>query len=854
MEEMLEVRLAEAEGSVQSGVVVWARAIADVVGQAVSIRTDEWTGGVWKMGTIMQDLRYGVRAIRSAPAFSAMAIATLALGIAASTATFSVVYAVLLRDLPFDEPERLVFVWPEVNANTSMVSLADERMPSLERVSGLSSWTLTLTGAGDPRELVGLRVSPGYFDLLGVRPVAGRVFTPQEDLPGAAGVVVLSHPLWVSAFGADPGVVGRTIDLGGADYQSRVVIGVMPAGVESLWARADVWIPMEGDPASTLETDDSWYVNARLARLAPNATLEQANAEVRAYASEVQAVLSNVLSAEDAASATVRPLREYLARDVRQAIWIALAAAILVLLIGCSNVANLLLARGDARARDLAVRAALGAGRARLTRMLLAEAGILGVAGGVTGVVTAFGLVRVMIGQAPESFPGVDTIAINPEVLAYALALTVLSTLAAGLVPALRVGRAKATATLGGGARGAAASTGGRLTAALVGGQIALAVLVTVGSGLMLRSLTTLLAVDPGMDGNGVLAIKPNPPAGRYPDGDAFRAYYTQVSERIAALPEVESIGAIHLLPGTSSNWSFPTFPEGVTIEPGAQTPSVNFRAVRGEYFRTTRIPVVAGRPVSDADRTDTEPVVVVNQAFVDRFWPGESALGRRLSLFSAAGTSYSVAGVVANVHQHGREIEPLPEMYFSHEQVPWNQMSLWMLVRVRSVDPMDAVRSVQEAAWSVDPEVPLAGATDLAEALGQSTRTTRFLTLLLSAFGGLALALCAVGVFGVTAYTSGRRRPEFGVRLALGSSRAEVVRTAVSRSLAPVAAGLIVGLVVAGLGARLLTSVLFGVAPSDPITFVLVTGLLATTAVVASVVPAWRASRVDPVTVLSSD
>ena len=806
------------------------------------------------IGEIFQDVRYGLRSVRSAPGFSSMAIVTLALGIAASTATFSVVHSLLLRGLPFEEPERLVVVWPEVNANRAMTELADERMASLEGIAGMATWTLTLTGAGEPRELVGLLVSPRYFDLLGTRPVVGRSFAPTEDLPGAGGVAILSHHLWMSAFGGEAGVVGRTIDLGGSGYESRVVIGVMPPGVEEVGERVDVWIPLEGDPALGLAEDETWFVNERVARLAPGATLEQANADVSAYAAEVRAALPDFISEEDAIAATVRPLREYLTRNVRQAVLIALGAASLVLLIGCVNVANLLLARCDARARDLSVRAALGAGRSRLTRMLLAEAGILGAVGGALGVVAAYALARTIATRAPESFGGIGNVTVDPIVLLYALVVTALSTLIAGWIPALRVGRSEAIAALGGGARGSAANTGGRVTAVLVGGQIALAVVVTIASGLMLRSLTTLLAVDPGIDGAGVLAIKPNPPAGRYPDGPSFYDYYERVSARIAAVPGVESVGGIHLLPGTTSNWSFPTFPEGVTQEPGTPVNSVNFRVVRGDYFRTARVDVRAGRVVTDADRADTQPVVLVNEAFVNRFWPGEAALGRSLTIFTEGGTSYVVVGVVGDVHQHGRDVAPRPEMYFSHAQLPWNQMSMWLVARVRTGDPLDAVPGVREAIWSVDPDVPIADVTTLSDALGESTRSTRFVTLLLSAFGALALALCAVGVFGVTAYTSGRRRPEFGVRLALGSSRSQVIWSAARRSLAPVAAGLVVGLVTAALGTRIIASMLFGVAPTDPATFAAVALVLTGTAAAAAVVPAWRASRVDPVAVLGSD
>jgi predicted permease len=360
--------------------------------------------------------------------------------------------------------------------------------------------------------------------------------------------------------------------------------------------------------------------------------------------------------------------------------------------------------------------------------------------------------------------------------------------------------------------------------------------------------------VDPGIDGVGVLTFKPTPPAGRYPDGEAFQGYYAQVVERVALLPDVESVGAIHLLPGTTNNWSFPTYPEGYEVEEGMPRPSVNFRAVRGAYFETTRIGVVSGRAVGDTDRADDEPVVAVNEAFVRTFWPGEQAVGKTLTFFSASGTRHRVVGVIADVHQHGREIEPLAEMYFSHQQVPWNQMSMWIMARVRSGDPLALARSVEEAVWAVDPDVPIAGMADLNEVLGESTRTARFLTVLLATFGGLALGLSAVGVFGVASYTSGRRRPEFGVRLALGSSRTLVVRAAVTKSLGPVVIGLATGLAAAAAASGLLTSALFGVRPLDPITFAAVTVLLGGVGVLASAIPAWRASRVDPVSVLSSD
>jgi putative ABC transport system permease protein len=833
---------------------VWLRAIVDVAAQSVALRFDERAGRVGRSG-LSQDVRYGVRGVRKSPGLAILAVVMLALGIGASTATFSIVNGVLLEGLPFEDPDRIVLVWPEVNANKAMTVLAEDRMTSLGAVSGFSAWSVTLTGAGQPRELRGLQVSANYFDIVGFQPRIGRTFTRDEEFPGAAGVVVLSHDLWVTAFGADASIVGRTIELGGADYERRTVIGVMPSGADELILDTDVWIPLEGDPATSLQEDDSWYVNYRLARLAPGATLEQANAEVGGYARFVQGELPGQISVEEAALATVRGLGEYLTRDVRASIWIALGTVGIVLLIGCFNVANLLLARGDRRVHDHAVRAALGASRLRLTRMMLAEAGVLGALGGALGILAAYGLVRVIVNQAPTDLPGIRGVYVSPGVLAFAVGATVIATLVAGLMPALRAGRIDATAGMTK-ARGGSGRRASRLTPVLVAIQISLAVIVTIGSGLMLRSLTTLLAVDPGVDGEQVMAFRPVPPAGRYADGNVYRDYYLQVSERVAALPFVESVGGIHLLPGKVNNWSFPTFPEGYNLDENTPNPSVNFRAVRGDYFGVARLPLRQGRPITDADREDADRVVVVNETFVARFWPGENAIGKTLSFFSPTGDRYRVVGVAADVHQHGPEREPLAEMYFSHGQVPWNEMSMWVLARVHPVDggPETYAAAMRDAVWSIDPDVPITEMQHLADVLVETTRGTRFLTLLLGAFGALALVLSAVGVFGVTAYSSGRRTAEFGVRLALGSSRTSILRSAMLRSLVPVCGGLAVGLLGAFAAAQLLESAVFGVTTSDPLTFLGVTAVMALTALLAAAIPAWLATRVDPVRVLSSD
>jgi putative ABC transport system permease protein len=549
----------------------------------------------------------------------------------------------------------------------------------------------------------------------------------------------------------------------------------------------------------------------------------------------------------------VQPLAAYVVGDFGPVLWVTLAAVSLVLLIACANVANLLLARGEARGADLAVRTALGAARSRVIRMLLAESAILAGLGGALGILLSFGLVRLVVAAAPADFPRIREVAVDGSVLAYAVGATVVAALLAGLVPALRASRVDATASLRGATRAASGRRGSRLTLAVVGIEVTLAVVVTVGSGLMLRSLQRLSGVDTGLDTHGVVVLHPTPPGGRYPDGAAFQTYYSQVLERVRAVPGVESAGAIHLLPGTLGNWSFPTWPEGVDIPEGSAVPSVNFRVIWPGYFETVGMRPARGRLLEATDGADDEKVALVNQAFVDRFWPGQDAIGRTVRMFSSTGDAYRVVGVVGNVRQHGLAREPRPEMYFTHRQWGWN-MSFWIVARVRGDAPLEHAAALKQAVWSVDRDVPVTGLDELARVFGSSAATTRFLALVLSSFGALALALGAIGVFGVTAFTVARRAPEFGVRVALGASRAGVLRTALTTCALPVGIGVVLGLAGAAAASRALRSVLFGVEPSDPVTFASVAATLVVAALFASLLPAWRASRVDPVRVLGSE
>ena len=461
---------------------------------------------------------------------------------------------------------------------------------------------------------------------------------------------------------------------------------------------------------------------------------------------------------------------------------------------------------------------------------------------------------RLVVAGAPRTFPRIGEVGVDGTVLLYALAITIVAILVAGLVPAVKVSKVDVTASLGGMSRTSSGRRGSRLTTALVALEVALAVIVTVGSGLMLRSVQRLMAVDPGVDGRGVLVLQTSPPDGRYGTPETSQAYYAQILDRVRALPDVESAGAIHLLPGTANNWNFPTWPAGVDMPDGTPPPAVNFRVVWPGYFRTVGMHLLEGRLLMPSDDAGAEKVVLVNEAFVKRYWPAVDPLGRTLRTLRSTGPAYRVVGVVNDVRQRSLSDAPEPEMYFTQPQWGWS-MGFWIVVRTRGADsPLAHAGAVRDAIWSVDRDVPISEVNELSEVFGESAATTRFLALLLSSFGTLALALGAIGVFGVTTFTVGRRVSEFGVRIALGSSRGAVLRNALASCLVPVAAGLAVGLIVAAASSRALRSGLFGVAPTDPVTYAVVGLTLIAVALAASALPAWRASRVDPVRVLNAD
>ncbi len=869
MEALLREQLRAAGVSRRRRARVWVGGVLDVVTQGWAEQRRRRAAGSRRAGALIQDARLAVRSLRRTPGFAAVSLLTLMLGTGATAAVFSVVNALLLRPLPFPQPGRLVAVWPEKGFNAVLVHRLAQRLPALQAVAGVGGYTLTLAGdrGVEPRQINALLVTPNYLDVLGVRPVLGRGFAPGEDGIGSSGVVLLSYELWLGRFGGDRGVLGREIALAGADHETRVVIGVLPPLPRAVGGTGDVWVPLQPRASLTVAdgsqswvpldpgtaayaADGSYWVNLCIGRLAPGATREQATAQLRAAAAALQRESPTLVRDEEVRTASVRDLRSALTADTRPALWVLFGAVGLVLLIGCANLANLMLARGEARQRELSLRGALGAGRGRIIGMLLTEALVLSLAGGAAGLVLARVLLRVITLLAPPQLGTLDGVAINGGVLTFAFAVSVGAALLFGTVPAVRAGRLPAGATLRQGGRGTLGmSRKGAVSRTLVALELALAIVVVVASLLMVRSLRQLWAVDPGFRADRVLVMRPSPAESSAPNAAAYLRFYDRVLERVRALPGVETAAAIQVLPATGSGWQFPTFVEGQETPAGTPPPAYSFRVITPDYFTVLDIPLLGGRTIASGDRAGTDRVMVVNHALATLLWPGQDAIGRRIRMFDRTGAPFTVVGVVGDTRQRlNRPAEP--ELYVALAQIGW-EVTMNLVLRTRPADPMTLAPAARATVWSIDPQVPITQLGALRDVVGRGTANTRFLTLLLAAFGGLALLLGAIGVYGVTAYTVARRIPEFGVRMALGAGPAAVMGSSLRSSMPPVFAGLALGLIGGLVGGRLLRDMLFGVDAHDPLTFLAVTLALLAVAMLAILVPARRATRVDPASIL---
>jgi putative ABC transport system permease protein len=811
---------------------------------------------------LLQDLRYAIRTLAKQPGFTLVALVTLALGIGANTAIFGIVNAVLLRPLPYHEPDRVVLLWSHwTNWAKTWVSepeLADyqQQAHSLEHVAAFSSTSFNLTGGpgSEPLRVLAAQVQPEIFGALGATPIAGRVFTADEDRPGHERVVMLTEGLWRTQFGSDPSIVGRTIDL---DATAYTVVGVLPAALRLPLDYASrtftqIWVPLALGPVDPQERGNHG-LNA-LGRLKPGVSLTQAQAEIDTITRGFLQQYPDNYDTKFGLTLVPAPLEVF--GDVRPALLVLLLAVGAVLLIACANVANLLLARSEARQKELALRLALGAGRHRIVRQLLTESMVLSAVGGAAGIALAYGLTQVLISLDPLKIPRVQDIALDGRVLAFTAAVSLMTGVLFGIVPALQSSRTDLQSVLKEGGKGSHIATGW-LRRALVVGEIAASVVLVAAALLLARSFERLLDVDAGFNPAHVLTLRTSLPGATYADSAAMVKAYTEVGRRLRESPGVQAAGAVTGLPLASTRGDWGIRIEGRPFDP-RDALAADWQVVTPGYFEALGTPLRGGRAFTDADRADTLPVIVVNETMAKKFWPGEHVIGRRLTMGSND-RWITVVGVVADIHHRGLDMEPRPEMYRPHAQfryggpaAPAVPTMTWV---VRTADDPRAATSYARAAiHAVDPKLGISDVATMGQVLADSTSDRRLNMLLFALLGSLALALASVGVYGVVAYSVSQRTHEIGVRMAIGARPADVVRMMVSEGGRLAIVGVAVGSVIALAGARLIRGLLFEVSATDPLTFAGVAAGLFGVALLASYIPARRATRVDPMIALRSE
>jgi predicted permease len=806
------------------------------------------------MDILRQDLVYALRRLRQAPGFSLVAIATLALGIGANSAIFSVVNAVLLKPLPFEEPGRLVRVSQTWEGRTTGIYSPQNFLDvvasarDFESLAAIDGGGVTLTGRGTPARLEGAEVSTSFFDVLRVRPVLGRGFADGENEPGRNKVAILGHRLWRERFGADPATVGQTIQLNREPYQ---VVGVAPAGF-SYPEGAELWTPLAYDAVFRTHSRGAWYLGV-IGRLKPGVSVAHAREEVSTIAARLA---REYPAADEGVGGTVASLHEAMVGDARPALLVLLGAVGLVLLIACVNVANLLLARVAARETELAVRTALGAGRGRLLRQLLTESVLLALLGGAAGVLLAGFFLDALLGLQPQGVPRLGEVRVDRAVLGFAAGLSIATGLLFGAFPALQMTRRAPAQGLREGSRGILTGRGHRLRAGLVVGQMALAMMLLAGAGLLIRSFSQLRRVDPGFQATSALTFRISLPDSAYKDDARQTAFYDELLARLAALPGVLSVGAVQGLPLSGSRFNLSFEVKGRPRLPPAQQPAMEVRVASPEYFRAIGIPVVRGRGFERGDTASSRQVVVISQAAVRRFFPGEEPLGQWITLGwgRAEGRPKAggeVVGIVGDVKERGLAEENAPEIYLPYAQQPIPSMDVMLRT---AVSPRSLAPAVTRVVRSLDAELPIARMATLDEIVARSISEPRFYMVLLGAFAGTALFLAALGIFGVMSYAVVQRSREIGIRVALGADPKHVLGMVLGHASLLSVAGVGLGLVGALSLSRAIGSLLFELSPTDPMTLAGVAVLLLAVALLASYLPARRATRVDPLIALRSE
>jgi putative ABC transport system permease protein len=799
-------------------------------------------------------MRYAIRRLLHQPGFALVVILTLALGIGANTAIFSLVNAVLLRPLPYDQPERLVTLdhfYPSLNnleAGFAVPSYRDirERTRIFERFAVITSFNANLTGTGEPEKLNGAAATAEFFRVFGVPPLLGRTFAPNEDQAGHEHVVVLSHGLWTRRFGGDRSVLGRKVVLNGEPYD---VIGVMPATFRGVFTdETEVWAPVVFKPEQFADSRRTNEFLRAVGRLRTGITVEQATRDVSAFAEGLKRDHKD--SYPPNWTIETRTFDRYATARVRPALLVLLGAVGLVLLIACANIANLMLARSMARSREMAVRAAIGATRGRLIRQLLTESVLLSLAGAIVGLGVAVAAIRGLEALGPIDQVRVNTIGVDGTVLLYTLVIAVATGLIFGFAPALQGSRADLQHSLKDGTRTVSDHRGQWLRKGLVVAEIALALTLLIGAGLLIRSFARLQTVDPGFDPSHLLTFNISLPESKYKSDPERVAFFEAVQPRLAAQPGIVSVGATSTMP-FSGDWSTGSFiVEGYQPPKGTPNPWGDMRLVTPGFHETLKVRLVRGRTIAATDRADGAKVVVVDEESVKRFWPASDPIGKRIAFGENPKPEdwISVVGVVEHTAHEGLDAEHRVQLYFPFTQNPTANMSIAMRT---AGPPADFGNAARAAVRAIDRDQPIADVKTMDEMMDRAVGQRRLSMLLLGVFGGLAMLLASIGIYGVMSFDVTRRSQEIGVRMALGAARGSVLSLVFRQGFVLAVSGIVIGLVCALALTRVLQAQLFGVGRTDPATFIGVGIGLAAVASLAILIPALRATRVNPIEAL---
>lgn len=812
------------------------------------------------MSGIIQDLRYAVRQVRKSPGFAAIAVITLALGIGANTSIFSVVNAVLLRSLPFPDADRLVRVWhtpPQSSfpgISTFSISPANfldwqkqNHVFSSMAIYGFGGFTLT--GGDKAEQVTASRVSAGFFSTLGAQPMLGRLFSAEEDQPGHSNVVILSHRFWQDHFASNGDIVGRDITLDGTKY---LVAGVMPASFR-FPDFAQIWTPMAWtDQEKTIRGNHNYLA---IARLKPGVDLKQAQAEMNTISSR----LAQEYPADDKGwGALLRPLQADLVSDVRPALLVLLGAVGFILLIACVNVTNLSLARIFSRHKEIAIRTAMGASSARIIRQIVAESVLLALVGGALGLAYAHFGVRLIMAFLADRLPASMEANIDLKVLLFTAFVSVLTGVVAGILPAIHLSRANVNQALKQGLGRTGSDAGGNRTrSTLVVVEVALSLLLLIGAGLMIRSFETLRSVNPGFDPHGVLTMSAAVSRTKFSTATQQISFFDRTLNGIRALPGVTAAGVIDDIPLGGGGSHQPIAVEGRPVVPMSEQPEVDVRIISAGYLNALRVPVLRGRDFDNSDVSGRPSTILISASLAKQFWPGEDPIGKHITLTFFPGVVREIVGVVGDVKGDGLDQTRAPAMlYLPLDQLAaagnqqWRSFPMTLVVRSTS-DPEAMVSAVTNAVREVDSTIPVIDVQTMQDLVSTSLSSERFSLLLLGAFALLALILAAIGIYSVLSYSVRRRVQEIGIRLALGASLSDVLRMVIFEGLRPTLLGVSIGIAGALALARVMSNLIYGVKPTDPLTFISVAFLLGTVALAASIIPAYRAAKVDPLVAL---